>query len=123
VTLRVAPEVLSVVLPCLSLQPLVENAIRHGIEVNGAGRICLIIADSGTEAQITVEDDGVGMDPERLRQQLAGRMTEGVGLRNVDERLRGVFGPGYGLAIETGVGLGTRVVVRVPKFKAGVRVS
>jgi two-component system LytT family sensor kinase len=63
------------------------------------------------------------MDPERLRDQLAGRMAEGVGLRNVDERFRRVFGPEFGLRVETEVGLGTRVVLRVPKFKVGVRAS
>jgi two-component system LytT family sensor kinase len=124
VTLRVAPEVLSVAMPCLSLQPLVENAIRHGIERGtGTGHISLTIEDSASEALIIVEDDGAGMDPERLRRQLAGRMNEGVGLRNVDERFRGVFGPEYGLEVETGIGLGTKVVLRVPKFKVGVRAS
>jgi two-component system LytT family sensor kinase len=124
VTLRVAPEVLSVAMPCLSLQPLVENAVRHGIERAGRkGHVSLVVQDNDTEALITVEDDGVGMDPERLRHQLAGRMDEGVGLRNVDERFRRVFGPEFGLQVETGVGLGTRIVLRVPKFKAGVRAS
>jgi two-component system, LytTR family, sensor kinase len=124
VTLRVAPEVLSVAMPCLTLQPLVENSVRHGIErAGGVGHISLIVADSDTEALITVEDDGVGMDPERLRKQLAGRMAEGVGLRNVDERFRRVFGPDFGVQVETEVGLGTRVVLRVPKFKVGVRAS
>jgi two-component system, LytTR family, sensor kinase len=124
VTLRVAPEVLSVAMPCLTLQPLVENAVRHGIE--GAGReghVSLIVQDNDTEALITVEDDGIGMDPERVRDQLAGRMSEGVGLRNVDERFRRVFGPDFGLRVETQVGLGTRIVLRVPKFKVGVRAS
>lgn len=124
VTLRVAPEVLSVVLPCLSLQPLVENAVRHGIEGSvGPGRISLVVEDHDTEARIVVEDDGAGMDPERLRRQLAGRLVDGVGLHNVDERFRRVFGPEYGLTVETGVGLGTKVVLRAPKFKAGVRAS
>jgi two-component system, LytTR family, sensor kinase len=124
VTLRVAPEVLSVAMPCLTLQPLVENAVRHGIErAGGVGHISLIVQDSDTEALITVEDDGVGMDPERLREQLAGRMAEGVGLRNVDERFRRVFGPDFGVQVETEVGLGTRVVLRVPKFRVGVRAS
>jgi two-component system LytT family sensor kinase len=124
VTLRVAPEVLSVAMPCLTLQPLVENAVRHGIEqAGGNGHITLIVQDSDSEALITVEDDGVGMDPDRLRRQLAGRISEGVGLRNVDERFRRVFGAEYGVQVETEIGLGTRVILRVPKFKVGVRAS
>jgi two-component system LytT family sensor kinase len=123
VTLRVAPEVLWVAMPCLTLQPLVENAVRHGIEVNGSGHISLVIEDNDSEAFITVEDDGVGMDPDLARQQLAGRMSDGIGLRNVDERFRRVYGAEYGLQLETALGLGTKAVLRVPKFKVGVRAS
>jgi len=128
VTVRVAPEVLGVAVPFLVLQPLVENAIRHGLEGRaGPGRISVIARDDDTECRITVEDDGVGMDPDTLRTRLEGGIPEtstgGVGLTNVDERLRQVFGPEFGLEIETAVGAGTKVVMRVPKYQAGVRVS
>ena len=80
--------------------------------------------DAGTEALITIEDDGVGMDPELLRRLLAGDdIGDSVGLANVDERLRTVFGPEYGLVVETGPQSGTKVSVRVPKFRAGVRAT
>jgi two-component system LytT family sensor kinase len=125
VTLQVAPEVLPVVVPYLVLQPLVENAVRHGIEAKrGPGRVSLVAEDAGSEALITVEDDGVGMDPELLRRLLAGEDTgDSVGLANVDERLRTVYGPEYGLVIETGPHSGTKASVRVPKFRAGVRAT
>lgn len=117
VTLQVAPEVLSTVIPFLSVQPLVENAVRHGLESKeGGGRITITAADSGSHAQITVEDDGVGIDPEILRDVLAGRpSTEHVGLRNVDSRLRQVYGNAHGLVVETNVDAGTLVTMRVPK--------
>ena len=68
-----------------------------------------------------VEDDGVGDDPERVRRALAGESeTDSVGLGNVDGRLRSVFGDEFGLVVETAVGAGTRVTVRVPKFAPGV---
>jgi two-component system, LytTR family, sensor kinase len=125
VTLRVAPEVLSVTVPSLILQPLVENAVKHGLEQKGApGRVSIVMEDADTEARIVIEDDGVGIDPRRLRRVLAGHSgEEGVGLRNVDERLRAFFGDEYGLVFETNRGAGTRVTVRVPKFKAGVRAA
>ena len=64
VTLRVAPEVLGVVVPSLVLQPLVENAIRHGIEPSEKeGNLSIAIADADNEALIVIEDDGVGADP------------------------------------------------------------
>jgi two-component system LytT family sensor kinase len=125
VTLRVAPEVLPVTLPFLVLQPLVENAVRHGIERRGGpGRITIAAEDAGSECRISVEDNGVGMDPEQLRRQLAGDGEAGrIGLANVDERLRTVFGDEFGLVVETAPGAGTRVCLRVPKYRAGVRAS
>lgn len=117
VSLTIAPEVLSTVIPFLSLQPLVENAVRHGLEAKeGPGHITICANDSGAFAEVTVEDDGVGIDPEQLRSVLAGH-TDGdhVGLRNVDARLRQVYGDEHGLVIETAPGEGTLVTMRVPK--------
>jgi two-component system LytT family sensor kinase len=123
VTLQVAPEVLPVTVPFLCLQPLVENAVRHGMEGKiEPGHIQICASDSGAEAQITIEDDGIGMDPEKLRRTLAGQVDEsaGIGLGNIDERLRRVYGDEYGLVVETACGLGTKITVRVPKYQAGI---
>jgi two-component system LytT family sensor kinase len=122
VTLRIAPEVLPVVVPFLSLQPLVENAVRHGLEGRaGAGQVSITAEDHDYEATISVEDDGVGEDPERVRRALAGdASTDSVGLGNVDARLRSAFGDDYGLVVETAPGAGTKVTVRVPKYAPGV---
>ena len=118
VSLRVAPEVLPVRVPSLVLQPLVENAIRHGLErLTGTARLQISAEDGGHEAIVTVEDHGVGVDPGQLADVLAGRTGgQSVGLRNVDERLRATFGNDHGLTIETGVGAGTKVTMRLPKF-------
>jgi two-component system, LytTR family, sensor kinase len=125
VRLQIAPEVLPVSLPFLCLQPLVENAVRHGLSRKpGLGMVSIEARDAGAECHITVEDDGVGMDPVSLT---AGIAEPGVddtaahGLSNVDERLRSVFGDQFGLVVETGLGAGTRVSMRVPKFHPGVR--
>ncbi|MBV9383668.1 MAG: histidine kinase [Streptosporangiaceae bacterium] len=118
VSLRVAPEVLPVRVPSLVLQPLVENAVRHGLEqVSGTARLQISAVDGGHEAVVTVEDDGVGVDPRQLADLLAGRLGgQSVGLRNVDERLRATFGKDHGLTIETGIGAGTKVTMHLPKF-------
>ncbi|KAA5824935.1 histidine kinase [Saccharopolyspora hirsuta] len=127
VQIRVAPEVLAVAIPYLVLQPLVENAVRHGIEPRFApgsettGTVQVRGEAEGTDLVISVEDDGVGMDPAEAEAILAGRgPANSVGLANVDRRLRSVYGAWYGLVVETAAGAGTRVVVRVPRFQPGV---
>lgn len=126
-TLQVAPEVLPVALPFLCLQPLVENAVKHGLEDSTEEcRITIAARDAGAEALITIEDNGVGMDPALLRRILAGEhsgSSSGVGLPNVDDRLRQVYGDDHGLVIETGVGAGMKITVRIPKYRAGVHSS
>ncbi|MEU4063157.1 histidine kinase [Streptomyces wedmorensis] len=126
VTLQIAPEVLPVTLPFLCLQPLVENAVKHGLQDRERGcRVTIAARDAGAEAVVTVEDDGIGMDPEVLRAVLRGEHPagSGIGLSNVDERLRQVYGTEYGLVIETGLGAGMKVTVRVPKYRPGVHRS
>jgi len=124
VTLRIAPEVLPVAVPFLCIQPLVENAVRHGLEsAEGGGSISIVARDQDQECVIEVEDDGVGEDPDVVRRALAGDAAlDSVGLGNVDGRLRSTFGDDYGLVVETAPGAGTRVIVRVPKFAPGVQV-
>ncbi|MBB5871124.1 two-component system LytT family sensor kinase [Allocatelliglobosispora scoriae] len=126
VRLRIAPEVLPVTLPFLCLQPLVENAVRHGLSRKpGVGNLHIEAEDAGAECHITVEDDGVGMDPEVIGPTLAHSDDDGqhVGLANVDERLRAAFGDQFGLVVETGIDAGTRVILRIPKFHPKVRVT
>ncbi len=129
VKVQVAPEVLGVVVPFLALQPLVENAVRHGLAGRHSGSITVIARDEGADCVISVEDDGVGMDPEVLRSAHADALDTDtsddrahVGLTNVDHRLRAAFGNDYGLIVETAPGAGTKVVMRVPKFRPGVHV-
>ena len=125
ITLLVAPEVLQVAVPYLAIQPLVENAVRHGLEgKEGVGHVSITASDLGAEAEIVIEDDGVGSDPELVREALAGASgSDSVGLGNVDARLRQVYGDDRGLVVETAPGAGTRVIFRVPKYAPGVHPS
>jgi two-component system LytT family sensor kinase len=122
VQVRVAPEVLAVALPYLVLQPLVENAVRHGIEPRAkAGTVQVRGEAEGNDCVISVEDDGVGMEPALAEAILAGQGgSDSLGLANVDRRLRNVYGPWFGLVVETAKDAGTRVVVRIPRFQPGV---
>lgn len=122
VQVRVAPEVLAVSIPYLVLQPLVENAVRHGIEPRQDGGLVQVSGEAeGADCVIHVEEDGVGMDPAKAEALLAGQENSAsMGLANVDRRLRNVYGSWFGLVVETAEGEGTRVTVRVPRFQPGV---
>jgi two-component system, LytTR family, sensor kinase len=123
VRVQVDPEVLQAVLPVLSLQPLVENAVRHGVERRPDGGLVAIEGiDLGNDVALRVSDDGEGIDPERVRDALAGQ-GPGIGLGNVHGRLQSTFGEGYGLQVESSGGRGTTVVMTLPKFRAGVRAA
>ncbi len=124
VRIKIAPEVLSVVVPFLVLQPLVENAVQHGLASKpGGGTVTVVAQDNGNEALISVEDDGVGMDADRLFADLRDAHKSGshVGIGNINQRMRSVFGDEYALMAETAPGAGMKVILRVPKFFPGVR--
>ena len=80
--------------------------------------------DASTECVITIENDGVGVDPDIVRAALVGHTNSAsVGLANVDERMRTVYGNEYGIVVETAPGHGTKVTLRVPKFSPAVDVT
>jgi two-component system LytT family sensor kinase len=117
----VAPEVLQVAVPVLSLQPLVENAVRHGMEsAQGHVRVEIVGLDQNYSVELRVSDNGVGMTADEAASALSGA-TGGVGVHNVDRRLRATFGEEYGLRIVSEPGCGTTVVMTVPRYRAGVR--
>ena len=123
VRVSVAPEVLTAVVPVLSMQPLVENAVRHGVEsASGPCRIEILGADLDADVELTVKDGGAGMSPDDAAAALAGQGA-GIGLANVHARLQSTFGPEYGLEVESAPGEGTIVRMLVPKFRAGVRAA
>ncbi|MBU5352929.1 response regulator [Paenibacillus barcinonensis] len=102
-------------LPPLTIQPLVENAIRHGVMERAAGgTVRLHIFQESDDVIIRVQDDGVGIPPERMAQVKSGR-TEGpggVGLHNINRRLMSLYGTA--LEIQSHVGSGTQIQFRVP---------
>jgi two-component system LytT family sensor kinase len=111
-------QVIETMVPVLSLQPLVENAVRHGLERRGGrGTIEVRACAAGPEIELRVSDDGVGMDSARARAALDGTVPAraGIGLSNVQSRLQATFGPSYGLHIDSAPGRGTTVTIRLPR--------
>ena len=106
----------------LTLQPLVENAIFHGIEPTGEnGTITVTGREEGGDLVLCVTDDGAGIPPDVLPTLLSEERPRshaslnGIGVCNVHKRLQMLYGEAYGLTIESEPGVGTCVTVRVPK--------
>ena len=117
VTVDVAEEARGAVVPSMSIQPLVENAVRHGVERRaGSGRVEIAARVNGADVELTVSDDGAGIEPERVPAVLAGA-GGGIGLSNVDARLRATFGERHALRIESALGEGTTVRMTVPNLR------
>jgi two-component system sensor histidine kinase YesM len=115
-------------IPRLTLQPLVENAILHGIEPSGKfGIITLSAAEEGEYLDIVVEDNGAGMSGEQLERIKIRSLTKkrgspslnNIGIANVDERLKLLYGESCGLFFESLRGKYTRVTVRLLKEPQG----
>lgn len=103
-------------LPPLLLQPLVENAIRHGIRKSKTGRIVILRVKNLREHYlIEVEDDGDGMTPKQTEMVLRKQNTGGVGLYNIQKRLEMLYGTQ--LSIESNPSAGTKVTMLLPKRK------
>lgn len=128
ITINIDPEISEIKTPKFVLQPIIENALVHGLDskIDG-GNIRIFGGCDGKDILLTVEDDGVGM-PEEVRRNLLnenlrksddnGRHTH-IGILNVHKRLRLYFGPSYGLSIHSEVGVGTVVTIRIPNTGHG----
>lgn len=104
----------------LIVQPLIENALMHGIEPSvDKGHIEVSAKLEGSDVVIKVADNGLGMSEDQLRRILSGTVSvrskgSGVGVRNVQERIRLYFGDSYGLSFESELEVGTVVTIRLP---------
>ena len=109
----VAADTLDMLVPSMLLQPLVENSIKHGLagKVEG-GRIRIRTHRTETRLHLTVEDDGVGIPEEKL----ATLLDHGIGVSNVNERLKVFFGDDYRMWVESRPGEGTRVQIEAPEL-------
>ena len=101
--------------PSFIIQPIVENAVNHAMPAEGQLNIDISIEEAGDDVVITVTDDGVGMSEEQARRLLqnasASEKGTGIALKNVDARLRAVFGPGSGVSVSSQIGKGTQVTL------------
>ncbi|MGE5549721.1 MAG: sensor histidine kinase [Bacteroidota bacterium] len=111
---------LDCLIPKITLQPIVENSILHGIlekeDESGAIKIC--IEEDENDLIIIIEDDGVGMTADKISSLFVDfneNDLHGYGIKNINDRLALHFGAKYGLTYESQYGKGTTVRVRIPK--------
>ncbi|QHT62247.1 sensor histidine kinase [Paenibacillus lycopersici] len=125
----VAEEALEYGIPKLILQPLVENALFHGLEaMESSGLIALEVMLEDGHIVCRISDNGKGMDPGLLKDVMAGRILSrfsGISVKNVHERLQLHYGTQYGLEFRSAEGAGTTVIVRFPAAlpKEGHRIA
>ncbi|TVX99391.1 sensor histidine kinase [Paenibacillus cremeus] len=114
-----------ILIPKLTLQPMVENAVVHGLaDKDGVGRIRISGRSQEDRAVLMVEDNGCGMPEEKVNALLSNqqdeyRIRQSIGIKNVDSRLRLFFGEPYGLQFKSVVGRGTRVTIHLPMNQGG----
>jgi len=117
---RISPDTLDVIVPSMILQPLIENSIKHGLARKiGGGRITITTALRDRQMLIEVHDDGLGMSEERLEQAFG----EGIGLSNVNERLRTIYGETCQLRLKSTPGQGTSASIEIPEIAVPERVT
>lgn len=116
---QIDPLTLGAQIPKVTIQPLVENSIRHGLTGDRSSISILIASGIADDViWITVQDDGAGMDPDTLKQLVEGTVVskEGnsLGFRNVDDRIKLYYGNRYGLQARSQLGAGTTVTISLP---------
>jgi sensor histidine kinase YesM len=123
VAYNVAPGTESIVLPVLTIQPLVENAINHGISSKIGGGLIEIATQTveNGDVLIKVSDNGIGIESELIPHLLEAKTSRskglGMALKNIQERLQKLFGEQYSLKIESTAGVGTTVSFIVPRLR------
>ena len=114
------PDSLDVVMPSMLLQPLIENSIKHGLAPKiGEGRITIRSVRQNGHAIIDVIDNGVGVSPDHATRVKTG----GIGLRNVNERLRVIYGANYQLQLDSVPGEGTCARIVIPELVVPTRIT
>lgn len=113
------PEVKGDIVPKLLLQPVVENALEHGLDMKEEGEkiLKLFFVKDGEDVLLAVEDNGPGMEQEEA-DKLVTYQASGYGLKNVNDRMQLLYGEKYGIRVLSKITQGTRVEMRIPREKA-----
>ena len=117
---QIAPDSLDLIVPSMVLQPLIENSIKHGLSKKiGGGTITIRSERTNGHIVIEVIDDGSGMSHEEIERA----WSSGIGLQNVDERLRVIYGTNYQLKLKSTPEQGTCARIEIPELVASEQFS
>ncbi|ANS73395.1 histidine kinase [Paenibacillus yonginensis] len=130
VEVQIEDNLMDIRLPKMTLQPVIENAVKHGLEaLDRPGRLLVHSREQGDTLEIIIQDNGNGMEQPvlgRLKQSLnggqeleTGAKSGGIGLINLHRRLQYMYGPEAGLEIESSPGQGTTVIIKLPQLEEG----
>ena len=113
-----APDCMKVKLPKLILQPFIENSFFHAFKDRNTGYICVMISRDGDTLVCEVRDNGVGMELNagtgKYPNPKSRQLFSGIGINNVHDRILLLYGENYGVTIESKLGQGTQVSIRLP---------
>ncbi len=117
VDFNVPEEYLDTYIPKLTIQPFVENAFFHAFTDTQSGNINIFIRGKEDDLIIEVIDNGTGILPSQVDKLTANKRNHvtGIGIRNVDERLKMLYGKDYGIEIQSDLGFGTSIIITIPK--------
>ena len=113
---ELSDDIMDYCIPNLLLQPLIENAIDHGIDMNTERRGVITVTGKLCEdsnIKITVSDNGIGM-PKETAEQLLTENSKGYGVKNVNDRIKHFYGDEYGITVESSEGVGTDIIIVIP---------
>ncbi|MBV8569935.1 MAG: histidine kinase, partial [Acidobacteriaceae bacterium] len=114
---EIEPDTLDCLVPSMILQPIVENSIKHGLSTKVEGGMVRVRTwMDGSRLNICIEDDGVGIEQSRLDTLF----ESGIGVSNVNERLRVLFGADYRMTVESRPGQGTQTLIEIPELETPV---
>ncbi|MBW2563907.1 MAG: histidine kinase, partial [Deltaproteobacteria bacterium] len=124
-TMDIEPEYDQWPIPPLIIQPLVENAVKHGISVKEeGGSVSVVISKHNEELHIIVQDDGIGMDEKQseniFRKSSINNNSSGIGLQNINKRMEQIYGPQYKLVMNSKQDSGTTVKLMIPIVNSAV---
>lgn len=120
--INVDEEVSTYLIPKITLQPILENAINHGILGKGEGNGIISILGYSTNSDIVliIADDGIGIKEDKLHLLLSNNLSSakgsGYGLKNINKRIKLLYGENYGLSFQSNYGHGTKVTIKIPKI-------